>query len=586
MTPRSLLFITLATSLAVSRPLSSTADAAETRKPNVILIITDDQGHGDLGFHGNPKIRTPNIDNLARQSTILDNFFVSPVCSPTRSALMTGRYTYRTGIVDTAYGRSMMHPEEVTLAEMLGAAGYGTGIFGKWHLGDNYPLRPMDQGFQESLVLKGGGIGQPSDPPGGDSYFDPLLLHNGKWEKQKGYCSDVYTDAAMKFIEQHRAKPFFVYLPFNCPHSPLQVPDSYLEPYKKMSLAPSEFPNTGYPMEGRVDQETTAKIYGMITNIDDNLGRLFGKLDELKLADDTIVIFITDNGPQQERYKSGMRGRKGTVYDGGIRVPCFIRWPGHFAAGKKIDRIAAHIDMAPTLLAACDVAKPSDLKMDGVNLFPLLKGEKVEWPDRTIYVQWHRGEVPEMGRACAARSQRWKIVQPLGSGFGEGPKDPKFQLFDMQADPSEKNDLAAQHPDIVAQMRAGYEAWFKDVASTRNFAPPRIHLGTKHENPVTLTRQDWRGPKSGWGPTDIGHWEVLVAEPGMYEITLTFPQPVTGTAHFNIGAASVDKPLAVDTKQFTFPATQFSAGPARLETWALRGETKTGALYVDVKRVN
>ncbi|HWH79777.1 MAG TPA: sulfatase-like hydrolase/transferase, partial [Candidatus Binatus sp.] len=262
--------------------LAASPVAAQSRQPNVILIITDDQGHGDLGVHGNPKIRTPNIDAFSKQCAALDNFYVCPVCSPTRSGLITGRYTYRTGIVDTAYGRSMMHPDEVTLAEMLAAAGYGTGIFGKWHLGDNYPLRPMDQGFQESLVLKGGGIGQPSDPPGGDSYFDPLLLHNGKWEKQQGYCSDVYTNAAMKFIEQNRAKPFFVYLPFNCPHSPLQIADSYVQPYKQMNMTAADFPKTGFPL-GRVDFDVTAKIYGMVTNIDDNLGRLFKKLDELNL---------------------------------------------------------------------------------------------------------------------------------------------------------------------------------------------------------------------------------------------------------------------------------------------------------------
>src|SRR5262245_2707587 len=195
--------------------------AAEAKGPNVLVIITDDQGHGDLGFHGNPKIRTPHLDQLARQSVQLTYFYVSPVCSPTRSSLMTGRYNYRTGVVDTFLGRSLMYPDEVTLAEMLGAAGYRTGIFGKWHLGDNYPMRPIDQGFQEALVLRGGGIGQPSDPPGGSSYFDPVLQHNGRQEKKAGYCSDVYTDAALEFIKAGSDRPFFVYLPFNCPHAPL-----------------------------------------------------------------------------------------------------------------------------------------------------------------------------------------------------------------------------------------------------------------------------------------------------------------------------------------------------------------------------
>ncbi|MDQ3651361.1 MAG: sulfatase-like hydrolase/transferase, partial [Acidobacteriota bacterium] len=264
----------------------------QAKRPNVILIITDDQGHGDLGFHGNPKIKSPNIDRLARESTRFVNFYVSPVCAPTRASLMTGRYNYRTGVVDTYLGRAMMHPDEVTLAEMLSRAGYRTGIFGKWHLGDNYPMRPMDQGFEESLIHFGGGIGQPSDPavPGGSSYFDPVLQHNGKQVKTKGYCSDVYTDAAINFITENRNKPFFTYLAFNAPHTPLQVPRSYFEQYKGMKLDRSEFPSTGHTLPANVDSDTTAKVYGMVTNIDDNLGRLFSKLEELRIADNTILI--------------------------------------------------------------------------------------------------------------------------------------------------------------------------------------------------------------------------------------------------------------------------------------------------------
>ena len=295
----------------------------EPRRPNVLLVITDDQGYGDLGLHGNPKIRTPHLDGLARQGIEMEHFHVCPVCSPTRASLLTGRCNYRTGVVDTFLGRSLMHPEEVTLAEMLQGAGYRTGIFGKWHLGDNYPLRAIDQGFQEALVLRGGGIGQPSDPPGGDSYFDPVLQHNGKQEKTRGYCSDVFTDAALGFIERNRDRPFFAYLAFNAPHAPLQVPDSYYQLYKKMNLAPGDFPQVGHPLEGKMDPEQTARIYGMVSNIDDNVGRLLAKLDEWKLADSTLVVFLTDNGPQQPRFNAGLRGLKTSVYDGGIRVPCF-----------------------------------------------------------------------------------------------------------------------------------------------------------------------------------------------------------------------------------------------------------------------
>src|SRR5438876_8306523 len=272
---------------------------------------------------------------------------------------MTGRYNYRTGVVDTFLGRAMMHGDEVTVAEMLGANGYRTAIFGKWHLGDNHPMRPQDQGFQESLVHRGGGIGQHADPPG-NRYFDPVLQHNGRPVKMRGYCSDIFTDEAIRYIGRQGDRPFFVYLAYNCPHEPLQVPDDYYQLYQKMNLAHDQFPKIGHPLPGEARQDVTAKVYGMITNIDDNLGRLFAKLDELKLADETIVVFLTDNGPQQVRYNSGLLERKGSVHEGGIRVPCFIRWPaGKLEPGRVVDRIAAHIDLTPTLLAACGVPKPA-----------------------------------------------------------------------------------------------------------------------------------------------------------------------------------------------------------------------------------
>src|SRR5262245_8286221 len=284
---------------------------AAGKQPNIIVVIADDMGHGDLGCHGNPKIRTPHLDRFAGQSVKLHSFRVSPVCSPTRASLMTGRYNYRTGVVDTFIGRSMMRSSEVTLAEMLTAAGYRTGIFGKWHLGDNYPMRPQDQGFGECLVHRGGGIGQPSDPPGGESYFDPILSHNGKLVKTKGYCSDVYTDAALRFMDEVSDKPFFCYLAFNCPHDPLQVADELVEPYRKMNLAHDQFPRVGHPLPGKADQEKIARVYAMVGNIDDNVGRLLKRVD-----DNTIVVFLTDNGPASVRYNSGMRMRKGSVYDG------------------------------------------------------------------------------------------------------------------------------------------------------------------------------------------------------------------------------------------------------------------------------
>ncbi len=526
---------------------------AQNERPNIILIMTDDQGYGDLGAHGNEKIKTPNLDRLAKQSVEFTQFYVCPVCAPTRASLMTGRYNYRTGVVDTYLGRAMMHTDEITIAEVLGKAGYRTGIFGKWHLGDNYPLRTIEQGFQESLVHKGGGIGQPSDPPG-NRYFDPILQHNGVDKRVKGYCTDIFTDATIQFIEKTRNRPFFAYLSTNAPHTPLQIDDSYVKPYLNMGL-----------------DETTAKIYGMVTNIDENVGKLMRKLDETNLSDNTIVIFLTDNGPQQKRYTAGLRGRKGSVYEGGIRVPCYIRWPRKLKAGKKIDRIAAHIDMMPTLLDACGASLPQDRKIDGRSVMPLLTGEAEDWPDRTLFFQWHRGDEPEPFRACAARNQRYKLVNGK-------------ELYDIQNDPGEKNDISDEHPDIVKQLRKEYEEWFQDVSSTRGYFPPRIYIGTPHENPVTLTPQDWRGPDAGWGKDSLGYWEVDVRESGNYDVTLRMrPAEAKGHAHFKLGDVSVKHELDEGASLYTFESVHLGAGEGRLEAWFESDGKKVGVRYVDVK---
>jgi len=530
--------------------------AAGGRRPNVVLIITDDQGYGDLGHHGNDKIKSPNLDRLARQSVEFTRFYVCPVCSPTRASLMTGRYNYRTGVVDTYLGRSMMYSDEVTMAELFVGAGYCTGIFGKWHLGDNYPLRSIDQGFQESLVHKGGGIGQPSDPPG-NRYFDPILQHNGRAKKYRGYCTDIFTNAAIDFIENNRNRPFFVYLSTNAPHTPLQIDEAYVAPYRAMGL-----------------DDTTAKIYGMVTNIDENVGRLLEKLRELHLEEDTILIFLTDNGPQQNRYNCGLRGRKGSVYEGGIRVPFFVRWSGTLKAGKRIDRIAAHIDVLPTLLDACGVAAPATPSTDGINLLPLLRRDSIEWRDRTLYFQWHRGDEPELYRACAAGSQRHKLVNGK-------------ELYDIIADPGEKNDIAAEHPDVVERMRKGYEEWFGNVSATRGYDPPRIYLGTRFENPVILTRQDWRGPRAGWGRNSLGHWEIKVANTGSYEIRLRFrPAEKQAEAHFRLGGTNLKKPLEKGATSCTFEPVRLEAGEGRLEAWIATADKTVGVSYVDVKRLN
>lgn len=529
-------------------------------RPNVLLLVTDDQGYGDVGIHGNDRIRTPNLDVLAAQGARLTRFYVSPVCSPTRASLYTGRYNYRTGVVDTFLGRSLMHSEELTVAEILGAAGYRTGLFGKWHLGDHYPLRAMDQGFQETVVLKGGGIGQPSDPPGGDTYFDPTLYRNGVPIKTRGHVTDVLTEAAIRFIEDPSPSPFFACVAYNAPHTPLQVADSYVQPYLAQGL-PAE----------------TARVYGMVTQIDENVGRLLASLEFSGRARNTLVVFLSDNGPQQDRYNGGFRGRKGTPFEGGVRVPSFVRWPARIRPGTRVDRPAAHIDVTPTILEACGVARPEEAVFDGESLLPALEGREREAPERTIFIQWHRGDVPEKGRSCAAIGPRWKLVRL-------DPHAPPL-LFDLRSDPAERYDLAARYPDELERLWKAYEAWFIDVGATRGYAPPRIRVGSARENPVLLTRQDWRGPRAGWGAESLGFWEVEIDRAGTYEIRLLFRTlKASATARVSVGGAGAELPLESGAAECSF-RLDLPAGPARLEPHLAAGGRTWGVEYAEVRRV-
>jgi arylsulfatase A-like enzyme len=260
-----------------------------------------------------------------------------------------------------------------------------------------------------------------------------------------------------------------------------------------------------------------------------------------------------------------------------------VRWPGKLAAGRKVSAVAAHIDLAPTILDLCRIAPPRGVAFDGRSLAPLLAGRETAWPDRTLFFQWHRGEVPQMSRAFAARSARYKLVQPAGGGESPMPSKPQYKLYDMLADPLEEHDIAAEHPEIVAQLRAQYEAWFEDVGRS-GWAPPRIALGTRHENPVLLTRQDWRGPRAGWNAGDLGHWEVE-AQAGLYDVRLLFTAAAAGaTAHFALGTAAADRPLDAGAKECVFERVQLGAGPGKLEAWIARAGATTGVSYVEVRR--
>jgi arylsulfatase A-like enzyme len=325
----------------------------------------------------------------------------------------------------------------------------------------------------------------------------------------------------------------------------------------------------------------------MVENIDDNVGRLLRKLDELKLSENTIVIFLTDNGPQQPRYNAGMLQRKGSTHEGGIRVPCFVRWPGKFTAGRKVDRIAAHIDVTPTLLEIAAAKKPAAVKLDGVSLLPLLKGEAVSWPDRTLFFQWHRGDVPELYRAFAARSQECKLVQPNGSGDGQAPSAPVFKLYDMARDPFEMHDIAAEKPEVVARLKREYEKWFKDVTSGRDYtSPSRIVLGAPEANPVRLTRQDWRGPHAGWTPQSLGHWEVNVTQRGVYEITARLTEiDNPAIVRFALGEVRMQQEVPAKATRVVFNNVRLRSGAGRLECVVDQAGLKTGVRDVEIKRI-
>ena len=582
-------FLRTAGSLAASATMFSAlpgcANANQSRaaaksRPNVVLVMTDDQGYADLACHGNPIISTPNLDALHAQSIRLTDFHVSPTCSPTRAALLTGRCSNRTGVWHTIMGRSLLRKDETTIADVFATAGYRTAIFGKWHLGDNYPFRPQDRGFQDTLVHGGGGIGNAQDYWGND-YFDDTYFRNGKPEKFTGYCTDVWFAEAMKFIEKNSTHPFFLYLSTNAPHGPLHVPEKYAAPYRELGMT-----------------DHVARFYGMITNIDDNMGRLMKKLEHLDLEHNTILIFMTDNGTASAAkvYNSGMRGRKGGKYDGGHRVPCFIRWPaGPLRPARNIDRLTAHIDLMPTLIDLCALPAPTNLEFDGKSLAPLITASQAPWPDRTIITDSQRIDHPKKWRKSAVMTDRWRLI------------DGK-ELYDIKADPGQKTDLAQKHPQTLANLRNQYEKWWADVSS-RFDEYCEIIIGSPNQNPTMISSHDWHGEHLPWNQTHVrqarrqnGFWAIEVAASGRYEISLrrwpkeldapiTAPAPEGGQAvnikKARLKIANFDQtiPVRPNEKAATFKTT-LKPGKTKLQAWFIDNkEQPFGPYYVYIKHL-
>lgn len=499
----------------------------EKPHPNVIIIITDDQGYGDLGINGNPHLQTPVIDKFAIESVRFNNFYVAPVCAPTRSSLMTGRYSLRTGIRDTYNGGAMMASNEVTIAEILKQADYKTGIFGKWHLGDNYPSRPSDQGFDESLVHLSGGMGQAGDVTTyfkkDKSYFDPVLWHNNKKEVYEGYCSDIFAEQAIKFIKKNKESPFFCYLSFNAPHYPLQVPEKYYLQYKNIDPA-SGFENDNRPFSIMTDKdkEDARKVYAMVTNIDDNIGKLLKTLDDLHIADNTVVIFMTDNGPQQIRYVNGMRGRKGDVYEGGIKAPFYIRYPSSFEKNKDIETMSAHIDVLPTLAEICNVALSKEKKLDGKSLLPLIMGKEVDWKNRSLFFYWTR-TYPELYYNMALRKGSYKLV---GKTDYDAEID-DFELFNIEKDPYEQKNIVLDSKIIANNLKKELDKIYEELITSENLInQPRIIVGSANENPILLNRNEAGGERGVWDQEEVnGNWRVSIKK-GYYDIKFKFIKPL------------------------------------------------------------
>ena len=426
------------------------------KRPNIIFILTDDQGYGDVSAHGNPILKTPNLDRLHREGVRFTDFCVSPTCAPTRAALLTGRHEFRNGVTHTILERERLAPEAVTLPQLLQAGGYRTGIFGKWHLGDEADHQPDKRGFGEVFIHGAGGIGQSypgscGDAPG-NTYFDPYILHNRHFEKTQGYCTDVFFAQAVRWIEQVKDQgPFYCHLATNAPHAPLQVR-----------------PEDEARYTGQVPAET-AKYFGMVANIDDNVGRLLKRLAELGLEQNTLVIFMSDNGGTggTKVFNAGMHGQKGSPWIGGTRAISFWRWPGTLVP-HEVTALTAHLDFSPTLaeITAAPVPEVVRAGWEGRSLAPLLQDADAAWPERTLFThvgRWPKGADRQQYKftQCSVRTPRWHLVEPSRAAKSRAA----WQLYDVQADPGELHDAATDQPDVVQTLSAAYDQWWASVQS-------------------------------------------------------------------------------------------------------------------------
>ncbi len=593
------------------------AVVANAERPNVVIVMTDDQGYPEVSAHGNPVLQTPNLDALYNQSRRLTDYHVAPMCTPTRGQLLTGIDAARNGAANVSSGRALLRPEIPTMANYFGDAGYTTGVFGKWHLGANYPFRPQDRGFEESVWYPSSSI--PSVPAyWGNDYFDDVYIHNGKEQRYTGYCTDVFFTEAKAFMKRSSKakKPFLCYLATNTPHGPFNPKPADREVIEKR-LEDPQFDHLNEKLKKRL-----ANYLGMIVNIDANMGSLVTFLDREGLAENTILIFKTDNGsllgPQY--FNAGMRGRKTELWEGGHRVPCFIRWPdGNLAAPQDIGGLTQVQDILPTLLDLCGINCTIKHKFDGMSLAPILRGEQTVSDDRMLIMNYSR--MPGFSNYPSPHSQTQMRADQAGVLWKRWRLLEDRELYNLETDPLQQTNVIDQYPEVVATLRKHLHAWWDRVGPTAN-EEQRIIIGTVHENPTKLSATEWLDvfmDQQGQilrGQQKSGYWLIDVASAGEYDIELrrwpkeadgtisgTLPDGtgkalpitqaslfVTGHNHMSIGEKSaysfegLTRNVRKEDKGVTF-TMNLKKGPTALHTWfSGKDNTMLSAYYVYVYR--
>ena len=556
------------------------------QRPNVVIVMADDQGYGDISAHGHPEIRTPNLDRLHSESARLTDFHSSPMCTPTRAQLLTGRNALTARAMNVSSGRTLLRTDLPTLPEIFRASGYRTGIFGKWHLGDTYPYRPEDRGFDETLWYPSSHIGSVPDAWNND-YFNDTYRHNGKLEKYEGYSGDVFFREAARWIRTAGAKPFFAYVPLNVAHMPLFVPKEYREAY------------AGLP-------ENVARYSAMIANIDAGVGRFDAALREAGLHDNTVLVYTSDNGstPATSRYNAGMRGHKAELYEGGHRVPFFIRWPaGKIEGGRDYSDLTQMQDILPTLIDLCGLQSPKNLRIDGVSLAQILRQPEAKLPDRMAIVQFSRmnGARPRRNDA-AVMWKRWRLI-----GGDE--------LYNLDADAAQKRNVIAEHPTVAAKMQSKYDLWWPTVEPMLDEFLPVV-VGDSRENPVLVSSCEWadvfldQSSQVRRGDRKNGVWHLEVARGGEYTISLRrwprdcnagvgegvpshlsedggYPAGVAlpiRAARLQVGNHKISMQLSPEQREASF-TLRLSPGRTTMQSWFLdeSGADLLGAYYAYVE---